>query len=392
MYIPLYLALKYLLYNKKNKNISLMIKVCFIGITIGTFSLMMTLMITNGFEKTIYKKIKGINSEITITHPYNKIDPNIKIMLEKEFKAQSSASSMKQVLISNDEQYSIILKGIEPDEAKVTNIEEKILAPKKPIAQLLNGNNIIIGEKLAKSLDLQIGDDIKILVPDEVTKNKLYFKTETVSISGIFNVGLDEYDTGFAFTSLDFFNKIFEQTGVDQISIKKNISIEKLKERLPEFSIHTWEELYPALISSLKLEKYVMFIIMALITLVASLNMISLLFIQVQQKQRDIAILKTMGMLDKSIKHIFLILGLSIAMISSTLGLTLAGITGYLLKKYPFIELPDVYYVTHLPVQMDIELFLLVFLCTLSLAFIAILIPAKSAGKLSVTEILRMSE
>ncbi len=397
--IPLHLALSYLLFNKKDKNISLMIKVCFIGILIGTFALTLTLIITNGFEKTIHEKIQGINSQAIIQSPGNKLDfETLKTFLLKKFpkdiKALSQNSIKQAIFEFNGNQSLLIMKGIDPiNEFKVTNLEKKIIDLKKPF--LLKNNDIIIGYKIAKSWKLSIGDTIKVLVPEGGTASKIYLTPHKLHVIGIFNIGLDEYDSNLAFCSLQFLNKIFDETGADQILLKFNSDnetpiIKKLRESLQNLEVYSWKDLYPALVSSLKLEKYVMFIIIALITLVASLNMISLLFIQIQQKKRDIAIFKTMGMSSSNIQSIFLIMGLLITFIASLTGLFVAAITGLILEHYPFIELPDVYYVSHLPARVEPQLFIIVFICTMLLGFLATWIPAKRASKINITEVLRM--
>jgi lipoprotein-releasing system permease protein len=223
-------------------------------------------------------------------------------------------------------------------------------------------------------------------------------------------------------------NKLFDESGVDQITIKlhphqkkylkysifslnfwasfwaeikfksssffmgrneEDIVIEKLKRRLPQLQVNSWKDLNPALVSSLKLEKYASFFILALITLVASMNMISLLFMQIQQKRRDIAIFKAMGISDSSIRNIFLHLGISITFTASAIGLGLAALAGYLLKKYPFIELPDVYYVSYLPARMDAEIFFVVFLATMILGFLATWIPARRSKQIEIAQVLR---
>jgi lipoprotein-releasing system permease protein len=147
--------------------------------------------------------------------------------------------------------------------------------------------------------------------------------------------------------------------------------------------------LYPDLVSSLILEKYVMFFILALITLVATLNMISLLFMQIQHKLRDIAIMKTIGLANKPIRSIFLALGVTITLLASLSGLGCAAVAGYLLERYPFIKLPDVYYVSYLPARMDFELFVVVFCATLLLGFLATWIPAQRTKRINIAHVLR---
>jgi lipoprotein-releasing system permease protein len=166
-------------------------------------------------------------------------------------------------------------------------------------------------------------------------------------------------------------------------------AIAVLQERLPHLVVCSWKDQYPALVSSLKLEKYVMFFILALITLVACMNMISLLFMQIQNKRRDIAIFKAMGMADSTIKNIFLGLGMRLTCYASLTGLTLAAIAGAILEHYPFITLPDVYYVSYLPARMDPELFIIVFAATMLMGFLATWIPARQSKNINISKVLR---
>ncbi|MBY0353452.1 ABC transporter permease [Candidatus Babeliales bacterium] len=411
------LAYKYLSFNNKDKNISFMIKVCFLGIFIGTFSLMLTLIITNGFEKVIHEKMQGINAHVVMYAPKSQLDyTGLRTALEAEFGDQVcgiSASSTRQAIIDRDKTQSVIfLKGIDQDhEHEVSILPEKITAPAHAVAtvgkqdllsMLLQDNNIIIGHKTAEHYGLQVGDTLTLLIPEPGGRSKIFLNKKQVVVSGIFSVGLEEYDNNLAFTSLDYFKTLYDDKGVDHISlkVKKERSFfsaqdtevmvqQALKMRFPHLVINSWKELYPALVASLKLEKYVMFFILALITLVACMNMISLLFMQIQQKRRDIAIFRAMGMSRKMIQSIFVRLGVFITFWSAALGLGLAACVGFLLERYPFIELPDVYYVSHLPARMDAEIFLVVFIATMLLGFLATWLPARRSRTLNVAQVLR---
>ncbi len=420
-----FMAIKYLLFKGKDKNISFMIKICFWGILLGSFSLMLTLIIMNGFEKVIHEKMQGINAQAIIYSPGNQLDAEaIKKYLQTNFAKEIyeiSASSTKQVLLEQKNQTNVLfLKGIEPEkEIHISKIEEKITLPPPPhnkLQQILQNDGILIGYKTAQQFHLKKGDSITLLIPSSKSKNKIGLKRKTAKIAGIFKIGLEEYDNNFAFCTLKFLKDLFqEQEGVDQLNIKfkqkqtsldfqnlkrrfllwikdqteEDIIIRQLRSALPGLIVASWKDLYPALVSSLKLEKYVMFFILMLIILVASMNMISLLFMQIQQKRKDIAIFKAMGMLDKNIRAIFLKIGMSITVTATGLGLLLAYTAGYLLDKYPFIELPDVYYVSHLPAKMDLEIFIAVFIATLIIGFFATYLPAKRTAKINIAQVLR---
>ncbi len=404
------IAWRYLWNKDKDSSISIMIKICFAGILIGTFSLMLTLIITNGFEKVIHEKMRGINAQCIMYSQGNKLDfDGIEAALKKDFGRDVigiSGNSIKQVILDHNKTQTVLfLKGIQPDrESDVTTLTDKIVLPlqQKPgvpqsLETLLKPNHILVGYKTADELTLRIGQTIDILIPEPSGKKRLSLRNATVTIAGIFNVGLEEYDRNFAFIPLESLHEMFDETGVDYITLRfahDNDSYERkiiheLKDRFEHLTVTSWKELYPALVQSLWLEKYLGFFILALITLVASMNLISLLFMQIQQKRRDIAIFKAMGLEDRKIRSIFLQMGLVITLGASLVGLALAALAGYVLEHYPFIKIPDVYFVSHLPARMDSEIFFVVFCATLLLGILATLIPTMGISRINISQVLR---
>ncbi len=414
-----FIATKYIKFKNKDRNISLMMKICFLGISIGTFALMLTLIIMNGFEKVTHEKMQGINAQAIIYSHGQQLDYNaIKEFLFKNYPNDIKAispSSMKQLLIDKNKTQSVLfMKGIDPiNEALVSNTEEKISLPiDAKLKNLITDNSVLIGVKTAKNYNLKIGDHFNVLIPKESGRNKIGLKKKSVVVAGIFNIGMEEYDNNFAFCSLNFLQDLFKEdkNSADQVNLTfkepklnlfqkilnlfsfKNYEetiLNKLQKALPALTVTSWKNLYPALVSSLKLEKYVMFFILALIIMVACMTMISLLFMYIQQKRRDVAILKSMGFPAKNIRSIFLSIGTKLTFWATVTGLSLAAFTGYLLDKYPFIELPDVYYVSYLPAKMDLEIFIVVFLATMFLGFLATWIPARATMRINVSQVLR---
>lgn len=409
-----------------------MIRICFLGIFIGTFSLMMTLIIMHGFEETIHEKMQGINADITILPPTgNKLAlEQIRRILLQNYSDDIQAvsgSNLRQVIIDKDGKQSVVfLKGIEPEHEEhvsslaahistnlkqlAANKSEATQSKNADISSLLMANNIVIGYKIAQNFGLTLGDKLTLYIPEPTQSKKIYLQKKEVVIAGFIKVGLDEFDQGFAYASLDLQRSLFsekELEGVDSISLKQKKTYPKhwwqrlygpamddrlvnlIKPSLSGMQVTTWKKLYPALVSSLKLEKYVMFFILALITLVASLNMISLLVLHIQQKRRDIAIFHVMGMRQKTIQAIFLRIGMIITILASSSGLALAALCGWLLEKYPCIQLPDVYYVSHLPARMSGEIFAIVFIATVTLGWIATYLPARRTKTIDITSTLR---
>lgn len=435
------LAWRFLTYRSKDSSISFMLKVCFLGIFIGSFALMLTLIITNGFEKAIHEKMQGINAELVVYAAGSKIayEPLRHHILTKcaDVVAGVSGSAVKQAIIDDNTQTVLVLRGVDQlHEHTVNVLNQKIINPRlrneamRPqlLAKLLTPGGLIIGHKLAKDKHYKLGDKITVLLPEPRSKKSITLRKGEATIAGIFNVGLEEYDNNLALCSLAQFHEWFNDEGVDHLAITLchperttlNVMIkahgvlsglwqymsvriagwfvpvageaqlrEVLAEVSPDFIVRSWQDMYPALVASLKLEKYVMFIVIALITLVASMNMVSLLFMQIQHKRRDIAIFQAMGMQHKLIREIFLYVGLFITVIASGLGLLAAGIVGFVLERYPCIELPDVYYISYLPARLDLEIFLVVFFVTLLIGFVATWLPAYRTRSIEIAQVLR---
>lgn len=435
------LAWRFLTYRRKDSSISFMLRICFAGIFIGSFALMLTLIITHGFEKVIHEKMQGINAELVVYAIGNKIayEPLRKHLFDVcgDVIDGVSGSAVKQAIIDDELQTVLVLRGVdELHEHTVNVLNKKIINPRlrdesfrpKIFEKLLVPGGIVIGHKLAKEKHYAVGDHITILLPEPRSKKSITLRKAAVKITGIFNVGLEEYDNNLALCSLDQFHEWFDEEGVDHLAITLkhpeqlglgvfvtqyglglgvlnylkaraksffgyDAGVGKVRQVLadvsPDLVLRRWQDLYPALVSSLKLEKYVMFIVIALITLVASMNMVSLLFMQIQQKRRDIAIFQAMGMSQKMIREIFLYVGLFITFLAGFLGLSAAAVVGLFLERYPCIELPDVYYVSYLPARLDAEIFIIVLLVTLLIGFLATWLPAYRTRSIEIARVLR---
>ncbi len=409
--ITLLLAWRYLRGTYEEKNISIMATICFIGIMIGACALALIVSIMHGIEIVTHEKMQTIHPQLYITTKNN--NPlNLKQLgpvLKNEFPqiTAMSTSAIKQVIVQSKEKTNddgttvVLLKGIDPhNEAKTSGLESKLLTTtqqKIPLTQLLIDNHVIIGQKMTQELEVNVGDTIKILYADEdrqTRHDKVNLDETSAVIAATFNTGIDEFDNGLMICTLPFLNKLFPETGATHLSIRldtnsnEQTTIEKLRSRLG-LRVYSWKDLYPALVSALKLEKYAMFFILALITLVASMNIISLLFMLITQKRGDIAILRALGISHTVIERVFLLIGLGISACAGIAGLILAFIFGTLLDRYPFITLPDCYYVTYLPVKMELSIFCIIFLVIMLLSFIATWAPARRTRGIHIANVLR---
>lgn len=405
--LSLLITWRYLLGARTEKNISIMILICFLGIFIGAFALALVASIMNGFEKVTHQKLRSIHAQIIMRSFGNELDTEkIAQILQTEFpEVQSfSPSTYKQIIIqkpgSQEITNAVILKAINPEqEMKTSCIGQKIIqmsAGSKSLPDLIHDNYIILGKKLAEQLDISVGEHIELLyiAQDQIKSRKITLSKKDAIVNGLFSTGIEEFDTNLVLGSFDLLKNLYPDAGINQINIQlkpgisENEVIKNLQSRF-KIDVFSWKELYPALVAALKLEKYAMFFILALITLVACMNIISLIFMQIIQKRPDIAILQSMGMHNRDIIKLFMLMGISLTALAAVAGLIMAYLVGMLLEKYPFIKLPDTYYVTHLPVQMEWYIFALVFALIIGMSIIATWIPARNIATIDAANILR---
>jgi lipoprotein-releasing system permease protein len=217
-------------------------------------------------------------------------------------------------------------------------------------------------------------------------------------VADLFESGMYEFDGTLAFVDLKQAQKILRMpASVSGIEIRLQDmdrinavtgAIEKVVDS--DYDIENWKQMNRSLFSALRLEKTVMFIILALIVLVAAFNIAGSLVMMVMEKRKDIAILKAMGATSRSISRIFVIKGLMIGLVGTALGTSAGLLLCTLLKRYSFIQLPaDVYYINTLPVNMKISDAVLIALCALIICFVATLYPARQAAGIDPVEAIR---
>ncbi len=402
---PLLLAFRYLFGAQQKKSISTMIIISSLAIFIGSFSLMLTLAIMHGFDVVTCERLQSIHSQIIIRTFDDPINMGaLEAVLKKEFPeiASFSPTVMQQVIIqnphTNDISTVVTIKGVDPLTGWSVNSLAQKIYPKwnqSNCKNLFDNKKIIIGKRLAESLDISIGDIVTLLfAPGETRKKRINLNEAKVTIGGYFSTGIEDFDMGLIFGSLELVHDLFPESGISHVQIKlregidEKMIIQKLRNRL-DMQVYSWKDLYPALVSALKLEKYVMFVILLLISLIASMNIISLIFMQIHQKRSDIAILRAYGMRADDIRIIFIYMGCFVSFFSCTLGIICAIICSLFLKKYPFITLPDAYFVTHLPVHLEPIHIITVFCCCMILSFIGIWIPLRRTEEIDIAQVLR---
>jgi lipoprotein-releasing system permease protein len=402
--ITFFLARKIVFKNVYQKGISTMTLICFAGIFIGSFSLALVTAIMHGFETVIHKKMQNIHSDIIIQAYGEAIDMDVLApVLVAEFPdiKAFSPQTTRTVLINTKQSTPtvVMIKGIDPTmEQQTNNLSHKIIRPTNinDFTDLFKDNHLIIGKQLAINNHLMVGDIIELLFSreEEIRGNKVTFDSQKAIVGGVFETGIDEFDSSVIYCSFSLLETLFPDVPIEQINLtitpgtNETNLINNLHNRLG-LDVYSWKDLYPTLVATLKLEKYVAFFILALIILVASMNNISLLFMQITQKRPDIALLKAIGMTNNAISSIFFMMGMGISIVACCCGLIGACIAGELITRYPFITLPDTYYVTHLPIAMEWQILVSVFCVVIFFSFFATWFPAQRIKSINISHVLR---
>ena len=393
------IALRYIKNSGKNLFTSITTIIAITGITISVAAIMVTLGVINGFQSEIRQKILDSQSHIIIygevyKADIEKIEKNIEGIEEIEHISPFIIS--QAILITQTRSVGSIVKGINTnDEFKVTNIEKTL----KYGTWETRNSGIIIGEELSRNLGVYIGDDIILVSPKfESQSLGIIPKMRKFKVKGIINTGYYEYDSSFAFIDINdartFFNPDIKANG---ISIKlKNIDMtedvkNKLRKLVPfYFSIKTYSDINKNLFAALKLEKFIMTLILSLIILIATFSISSNLFMITIQKTKEIGIMRAIGVSQKSIKKIFLLCGIFISSIGIFFGMILGFIIMEVIKRYKIVELPsDIYYITKVPVKIVGGDILMIIIIATALTIISSIIPANKASKVDPQQAIR---
>lgn len=401
-----FLARRFLRAASSEHAISVMIIICLVGIFISTFALALAAAIMNGLERATKEKLQGVHADLII-RSYRSLDSaKIDTILTTEFAGVIAAASPRRfghgILFNEQEQdmtCPVVVIGVDPDrEQAMSGINAMVQEPREhnSLPEILTQNAILIGSAKLQELDKKRGDTITIFFAagEQRSKKKLTLGQEQATIAGVFKTGMEEVDNRLILVNTTFFDELFPNNEINEIGLKlaQGADTEKVKKLLADrlqLDIISWQDLYPGLTSAMLLERYVALCIMALIALVASMNIVALLFMYITHKQSDIAILKAMGMANGAIEQTFIALALTITIIGTGLGLVLASLVSFLLDHYKLITLPDVYYTTHVPADMSFSIIGGIVLLVIIMSLAAAWIPVRRVRTISVAQVLK---
>lgn len=411
MNFELFVSLRYLLAKRRQTFISLITFISIAGVAVGVMALIVVLAVMNGFQDDLRNRILGITSH-AIVGSFNGTFSDYQHLLEEVEKEPGVMAATPfihaQVMISSGKSVSgALLRGIDPQTAaRVINIQENMirgnlgdLRSEKAAGEGPPVQGIILGVELCNNLGVRQGEWVTVISPSgrltpmgQVPKSKLF------QVVGVLQSGMYEYDNTLAYISLSAAQQFLGLADVvsgiemrlEDIYLAREVA-DSLRTRLGlPYWVRDWMQMNRNLFSALKLEKVVMFIILTLIILVAAFNIVSSLIMLVMEKTRDIAILKAMGATTSSIRKIFVMEGFLIGTSGTILGLLGGFALCSLLKKYQFIELPrDVYYISTLPVKLELSDVGMIALSAIVISLVATFYPSRQAARLDPAEALR---
>jgi len=393
------ITFRYLKTRKKDGFLNIISIFSFIGISLGVAVLIIVMSVMNGFRTELINKIVGFNAHVTVK-PYEnsinleKLNENSLKLISKELILSNSGEA---IIISKDYTKGIVLRGYSSEDFSKLEVvkTENFIGQSNQLIK----NSISIGKELSFNLNLGIGDRVSIMSPIGIeTIIGSLPKQETFIINSIFDSGLADFDANIAFINLNtlenFFalnkdNRNLEIYLNDPSNIKEaKIQIQKIFEG--EF-IYTWADMNSSLFSALKVERNVMFIILSLIIVVAAFNIISGLTILVKNKTRDIAILKSIGVLNKSIVKIFFLVGVIIGTSATFFGIFLGvlfslyieNLREFLSNTFNISLFPEeIYFLSTMPSEINPRSIFIISLCSIFVTIIVSIFPAIKASKL----------
>ena len=386
------ITFRFLKARKKDGFLNVISIFSFIGISLGVAVLIIVMSVMNGFRTELIEKIVGFNAHAVV----KSYDKPLDLMPNKDFAKGIFSNDGEAVIFYNNSTKGILLKGYLKNDFESLEISnnEKFFGSKN-----LSKNTISIGRDLSNTLGLDIGDEVSITSPSGVqTLIGSLPKQKTFLIISIFESGLSEYDENIAYINLKTLEEFFGKNINDRFTEyyfndPKNIESHKenLTSHFPDAFVYTWADMNSSLFSALKVERNVMFIILSLIIIVAAFNIISGLTILVKNKTRDIAILKSIGVLNKSIIKIFFLVGVIIGTSATIFGIFL-GVTfsiyiedlrKFLSSTFNISLFPEeIYFLSKMPSEININSIVIIAICSILITIIVSIFPAFKAAKM----------
>ena len=402
----LFVAVRYLLARRKQAFISLISFISVIGLMVGVMAVLIALALMTGLQGELRDRIVGASAHVYV---FKLGDGGISDVAAEVARVKqvprvtgvAPAILGKGMLVAGDRQAAVTLKGIDPAlEPQVTDVRKAMktgsLDGVRVPADQMDG--IVLGTDLAQTLDVKVGDTVRLITPDEivtpigVTPHRRAFK-----VAGIFSLGLFEFDSEYALVDLPVAERMFGKDRPDFLEVRlddmwasSDVAADITRRFGEDYVTQDWKTMNKSLFSALWLEKMAIGITIGLIMTVAAVNIVASLVLLVMEKTRDIAILKTMGASTGSVRRIFMLQGLIIGLAGTLAGTVFGCATIYVLDRFKLIHVPiDVYQISYVPFVLQPLDFAAVVAAAVLVSFLATVYPSRQASKLDPAQALR---
>jgi lipoprotein-releasing system permease protein len=409
--LTIYIGLRYTRAKRRTQFISFITLTSVLGIALGVTALITVLSVMNGFEDELRQRILGMTAHSTITGRGGELADwrGLKDQVKDLPHVEGAAPFVRgQVMVNAGRRVSgTLLRGIMPDqEPAVSEVGQKMKLGE--LGDLQPGKyRIVLGAELANYLGARVGDKITVISPQvNSTPAGIIPRLRRFTVSGIFEVGMYEYDRNMAIIHITDAAKLFRMDNnvsglrlkLDDLFNAPQISYELASKLYGDYFVSDWTQAHSNFFQAIRTEKRVMFIILLLIVAVAAFNIVSTLVMVVTDKRGDIAILKTQGLTPMAVMGIFIVLGAIIGLIGTALG-TVGGVLLALNVEtiVPAIEeffgvnfmAADVYYISSLPSKLVWADVYVIAIVAFVLSLLATIYPAWQASRVNPAEVLR---
>ncbi len=405
MPFELHIALRYLLARRKQAFISVISLISTIGVAVGVTALIIALALMTGLQGELRDRILGASAHIYVWKTGGLgLDHNAEVRKLRALDGVVGAAPAiigKALLRTGRGDAFVTLKGIDPAlEPEVTNVGNAMVQGR--VADLVSPDEetppgILIGVGLAKDLGLAVGDSVTILTPEgTLSPMGMMPRARRLRVAGIYRLGLYDIDSAGGFVTLPIAERLLSTPpSLVELKVRDMYAAPEIAARLqeqlgPEYTAQDWADMNGPLFSALWLEKMAISITIALIVIVAALNIIASLVLLVMEKSRDIAILKTMGASRRSVTIIFMLQGLLIGLAGTIAGSVLGTTICWVADRYKLIQIPaDVYQIAHVPFVVLPWDFAAVVAAAVVICFLATIYPSRQAARLDPVQALR---
>lgn len=408
-----FIGLRYLRARRQETFISLITVISVLGVMIGVMTLNVVMAVMSGFEETLRDRLLGINAHISVVksgdpmRDYERIVE--KLRQEKDIIAASPTVYGQVMLTSGARVSGVVVRGVDPDRVnQVVDLQSYLLKGKLAALKsrhaiqvderrvLLPG--VILGERLAAQLGVFEGSPVQVVSPlGSPTAIGVIPKVRRFVVVGIMKTGMSEIDSAVVFMGLAEAQNFFDLEGAAtniEMKIRDVKNSRAVAERLQRqlgfpYLAEDWTRLWPNLFSALQLEKTVYFLVLLLMILVGAFNIVATLVMVVMEKRKDIAILRSMGATQQSIRKIFLFKGCFIGVVGTVLGVLLGLLVCAFIAQYEFALPEGMFLISTVPVRVYWSNFLLVAVASFIVCLLASIYPSRQAAKLDPVEIIR---